>query len=95
MSQNIYFLAIDIGASSGRAILGYIKDKKLQLEEIYRFKNDDSVKGYIGELIFYKIMTQKDDAGLPVFRELISTFFEKLPDRFFKYKKNSDLLTVD
>ena len=39
MSQNIYFLAIDIGASSGRAILGYIKDKKLQLEEIYRFKN--------------------------------------------------------
>ncbi len=68
-------------------------DKKFQ--EIYRFKNDDSVKGYIGELIFYKIMTQKDDAGLPVFNELISTFFEKLPDRFFKYKKNSDLLTVD
>lgn len=39
MSQNRYFLAIDIGASSGRHILGYIKDKKLQLEEIYRFKN--------------------------------------------------------
>lgn len=40
MNQNRYFLAIDIGASSGRHILGYIKDKKLQLEEIYRFKND-------------------------------------------------------
>jgi len=39
MNQNRYFLAIDIGASSGRHILGYIKDKKLQLEEIYRFKN--------------------------------------------------------
>lgn len=39
MNQNKYFLAIDIGASSGRHILGYIKDKKLQLEEIYRFKN--------------------------------------------------------
>ncbi|MBQ6921940.1 MAG: rhamnulokinase [Clostridia bacterium] len=34
-----YFLAIDIGASSGRHILGYMKDGKLVLEEIYRFKN--------------------------------------------------------
>lgn len=39
MEQNRYFLAIDIGASSGRHILGYIKNQKLQLEEIYRFKN--------------------------------------------------------
>ena len=34
-----YYLAIDIGASSGRHILGYMKDKKMQLEEIYRFEN--------------------------------------------------------
>lgn len=35
-----YFLAIDIGASSGRHILGYIdSNNKLQLEEIYRFNN--------------------------------------------------------
>lgn len=34
-----YFLAIDIGASSGRHILGYIEDNKLKIEEIYRFKN--------------------------------------------------------
>ena len=34
-----YFLAIDIGASSGRHILGSISDGKLVLEEIYRFKN--------------------------------------------------------
>lgn len=40
MEQNRYFLAIDIGASSGRHILGYIKNQKLQLEEIYRFKNE-------------------------------------------------------
>ena len=33
------FLAIDIGASSGRHILGGIKDGKLVLEEIYRFPN--------------------------------------------------------
>ncbi len=34
-----YFLAIDIGASSGRHILGSIVDDKIVLEEIYRFKN--------------------------------------------------------
>lgn len=34
-----YYLAIDIGASSGRHILGYIENGKLVLEEIYRFKN--------------------------------------------------------
>ena len=34
-----YCLAIDMGASSGRHILGYIENGKLQLEEIYRFEN--------------------------------------------------------
>ena len=34
-----YYLAIDIGASSGRHILGYIDNGKMILEEIYRFKN--------------------------------------------------------
>lgn len=34
-----YYLAIDIGASSGRHILGYRKDQKLQMEEIHRFEN--------------------------------------------------------
>nr|MBO4518110.1 rhamnulokinase [Clostridia bacterium] len=34
-----YFLAIDIGASSGRHILGHTENGKLVLEEIYRFKN--------------------------------------------------------
>ncbi len=34
-----YCLAIDMGASSGRHILGYVKNGKLQLEEIYRFEN--------------------------------------------------------
>ena len=32
-------LAIDIGASSGRHILGYLRDGKLELEEVYRFEN--------------------------------------------------------
>lgn len=34
-----YHLAIDIGASSGRHMLGYIENGKLMLEEIYRFEN--------------------------------------------------------
>ncbi len=35
-----YYLAIDIGASSGRHILGSLDNGKLNLEEIYRFDND-------------------------------------------------------
>ena len=34
-----YFLAVDIGASSGRHILGSVQDGKLVLEEVYRFTN--------------------------------------------------------
>lgn len=34
-----YFLAIDIGASSGRHIIGYKMDNKLITEEVYRFSN--------------------------------------------------------
>ena len=34
-----YFLAIDIGASSGRHILGHVEDGKIVLEEMYRFDN--------------------------------------------------------
>lgn len=34
-----YYLAVDIGASSGRHILGCIENGKISLEEIYRFEN--------------------------------------------------------
>ena len=34
-----YYLAIDVGASSGRHILGHVEDGKLVLEEIHRFDN--------------------------------------------------------
>lgn len=34
-----YYLAVDIGASSGRHILGTVKDGTIHLEEIYRFEN--------------------------------------------------------
>lgn len=32
-------IAVDIGASSGRLIAGFLKDDKLQLDEIHRFEN--------------------------------------------------------
>ena len=37
--MNKYYLAIDIGASSGRHILASMQDGKMQLEEVYRFAN--------------------------------------------------------
>ena len=39
MEQNRYYLAFDLGASSGRAILGTVRNGRLELEEIHRFKN--------------------------------------------------------
>lgn len=35
-----YYLAVDIGASSGRHILGSVDNGKITLQEIYRFKNN-------------------------------------------------------
>ena len=39
-----YYLAVDIGASSGRHILGWVENGKIQLEEVYRFPNGMSEK---------------------------------------------------
>ena len=36
-----YYLAVDIGASSGRHIIGHMENGKMVLEEIYRFENGD------------------------------------------------------
>ncbi len=42
--MNSYYLAVDIGASSGRHILGWIENGKLCIEEVYRFPNGTSCK---------------------------------------------------
>ena len=39
MKQDGHYLAFDLGASSGRAILGSVRNGRLELEEIHRFKN--------------------------------------------------------
>lgn len=37
--MHTYYLAVDIGASSGRHILGHVEDGRMVLEEVYRFEN--------------------------------------------------------
>ena len=37
--MSTYYLAVDIGASSGRHMLAHMEDGKMVLEEIYRFEN--------------------------------------------------------
>jgi len=44
------YIAIDIGASGGRHIAGWLEDDKLQLQEIYRFENGPVQKA--GHLIW-------------------------------------------
>ena len=39
MAERKYYLAIDIGASSGRHILGWLENGKIRIEELYRFEN--------------------------------------------------------
>ncbi len=45
-----YHLAIDIGASSGRHILGYIENGKIKLQEVHRF--EDYLKEENGSLVW-------------------------------------------
>jgi len=40
MEQKTYFFAVDLGATSGRTIIGQIEDKAVKLEEITRFPNN-------------------------------------------------------
>ena len=39
-----YYLAVDIGASSGRHILAHLENGKIRLEEIWRFDNGMKLK---------------------------------------------------
>lgn len=37
--MSTYYMAVDIGASNGRSILGWLEDGKIRLQEIHRFTN--------------------------------------------------------
>ncbi len=56
-----YYLAVDVGASSGRHILAHIENGKLELEEIYRFDNNltQSKDGLIWDIesLFSEVLT--------------------------------------
>jgi rhamnulokinase len=45
MKKETYYLAIDLGASGGRHILGHVEDERLILEEVHRFTNAPRRKG--------------------------------------------------
>lgn len=45
-----YYSAIDIGASSGRHIVGWLENGILKTQEVYRFANGSETKG--GHLIW-------------------------------------------
>lgn len=59
--EKTYYLAVDIGASSGRHMLSHLKDGKMVLEEIYRFPNGmtekDGHKVWDVEQLFCEILT--------------------------------------
>ena len=56
-----YYLAIDLGASSGRHVIGYQENGEIVLNEVYRFKTlmDDSPDGLVWDIprIFNEIKT--------------------------------------
>ena len=62
-----YYLAIDIGASSGRHILGWLEDGVMKTEEIYRFSNGPiQVAGHLKwdvERLFQEILNGLKRAG--------------------------------
>ena len=47
-----YYLAIDLGATSGRHVVGYLEKGEIKLEEIHRFKTemDDSSNGLVWDI---------------------------------------------
>ena len=67
------FLAIDIGASSGRAIVGTLNNKTLSLDEIYRFPNSG---------------IRKDDSFLWDISGIYNEILNGLKEYVIKYIKN-------
>ena len=45
MDNKKYFFAVDLGATSGRTIIGTINEGKFELEEVTRFPNNLIVQG--------------------------------------------------
>ena len=64
-----YYLAVDIGASSGRLILGHLENGKMELEEVHRFENGMVKKD--GELCWeFDRLFQEIKTGLKKCKEI-------------------------
>ena len=63
MADKKYFLAFDLGASSGRAILGTLENGKLDLQEVHRFENGHK---RVGDSLYwdYPALASELKAGL-------------------------------
>lgn len=72
MRQVRRYLAIDIGASSGRHIVGWSEDGKIMTDEVYRFPNGPMARG--GALVW------DTDALLCAVKTGIAAAREKYPD---------------
>ncbi len=66
-TDQTYYLAVDIGASSGRHILGCIEHGKLKTEEIYRFENNACQQGdhlcWDAEALFEHVLNGLAECG--------------------------------
>ncbi|HBM70669.1 MAG TPA: rhamnulokinase, partial [Firmicutes bacterium] len=77
-----YYLAVDVGATSGRHILGHYENGKLEIEEIYRFETPLVQEGNghahwdVDKLFFYvkEGMKKAKDLGKVPCRMGIDTF---------------------
>ena len=62
-----YYLAIDIGASSGRHIVGWLEDGKIMLKEVYRFANGAKMRAgrlfWDAERLFSEVLNGLKAAG--------------------------------
>ena len=67
MKELRYHLAIDIGASGGRHILGAIENGKLTTQEVYRFENCAEMKGknlcWNAEALFSHVLRGLQECG--------------------------------
>lgn len=67
--MNKYYLAIDLGASSGRHIIGYKKNNEIVLKEIYRFNTtmEESARGLVWD--FNRIFLEIKEGIKKAFKE--------------------------
>jgi rhamnulokinase len=58
MASELKFLAFDLGAESGRAVMGLLNDGKLRLEDIHRFKNGSVA---VGNSLYWDVLRLFDE----------------------------------